>query len=218
MARPRQEEKTKTKEKTVARPPRAKTTAQKLEELKLGKFTEREVLRLPAKEVRRGWQIVGAVALMLGAIVGVFAVFMLEPLRGLTWDQTGFSPFGGLEIYEGVMVLCIALAALICAVASMMLFAGKRVPVFLWYVLVVTATLGLLCASFHTFKWFEARKCYENYPGIYPNDPNKGSGCPSVEYDLIGISIRNLLIYTAGLVAFLLVRRMARGRTGRKCY
>ncbi len=197
---------------------RGRASLRTVEELKLGKFAVCEPLRLPEKEIRRGWQITGAVVLILVAIVGLYAMFMLDPIRVWTWDNDGF--VGGrieaLMPYEWVLTLMLAVSVVMCVTAAAILLAKKKVPAELWYVLIGAVTVGLLCASFHAFKWFEERDCYENYPGVHPEDPSKGSGCPSVEKDLIVISVRNLVIYTLGIVAFCWVRRKMARRARRR--
>ncbi len=207
MAKTLDEKKRKTKTSISSLPPRPKTNAQKVEELKLGKFTERRPLRMPEKEVRQGWRIIGAVALMLAAIIGIYIILITEPVQ--TWlHPDGFGdPLFRLPIYWLVLEIALVIFVVDCLISSVMLLVKKRVPTLLWQILIVTATIGLLCASFHTFTHFEARKCYENYPGIYPEDPSKGSACPSVRNELILISLRNLLIYTIGIVAGVLVYR-----------
>lgn len=200
--------------KRMGNPPRRMTNAQKVEELKLGKFAECEHLRLPEKQLGGRWRMMLGIGLLLLAALGVFLIFMTDPVRVLTWDNDGFSGgrIGSLQLYWWVMELALGVATLSCLIAGIILVLRKRVPALIWYILVIATTLGLLCASFHTFTWFEARNCYENYPGIYPSDPSKGSGCPSVMNDLILLSLRNLLIYTVGIVIFALIYRYSRKR------
>lgn len=186
--------------------------ARKVEELKLGKFVKCEPLRLPEKKVRRGWQIAGGIGMILVALALTFVVFLLKPVRTLTWQPDGFGAFEGLPVYWLVMIGCMILAAADCLLIGILLLFGRRISTILWYGLIILATVGLLCLSFNSFEWFEERLCYENYPGIFPDDPAKGSGCPGVESDLIIISIRNMVIYTVGLVAILLVHRLAKWR------
>lgn len=201
---------------TPRRSARALTNAQKVEELKLGKFAECKPLRLPEKQIRRGWQITWGIVLLLVALVGAYIILMTDPVRVLTWDNDGFGGgrLGSLDLYWWVMIGTLAVAVVCCIAAGLVLLLKKHVPRFLWYSLIAAATVAALCASFHTFTWFEARDCYENYPGIYPEDPSKGSGCPSVVNDLILISLRNLAIYTAGIVAFWFAYRWAQRRLG----
>lgn len=215
MAKPLDHKKRKTRANASSLPLRPKTNAQKVEELKLGKFTERRPLRMPEKEVRRGWQIIGAVALMLAAMIGIYIILITEPVQ--TWlHPDGFGdPLVRLPIYWLVLEAALVVFVVDCLISSVMLLVRKRVPALLWQILIVTVTISLLCASFHTFMHFEARKCYEDYPGIYPEDPSKGSACPSVQNELILISLRNLLIYTIGIVAGMLVYRATKHRTHR---
>lgn len=195
---------------------RTLTNAQKVEELKLGKFAECKPLRLPGKQIRRGWQITWGMTLLLAALLGIYILFMIDPIRVLTWDNDGFvgGRIGSLQPYWWAMVGALVVATLCCLAAGIILLVKRRVPVVIWCLLIIAATVAALCASFHTFTWFEARNCYENYPGIYLEDPNKGSGCPSVMNDLIGLSLRNLVIYTVGLIALCGVWRLAKRRVG----
>lgn len=188
--------------------------ARKVEELKLGKFAKCEPLRLPEKKVRRCWQIAGGIGFIVAALVLIITVFMIKPVRTLTWQPDGFGPFEGLSWYWLVMVGCMIVVALCGLIMGVLLLLSKRVPVFFWYLLIASATVGLLCASFNSFKWFEERRCYENYPGIFPDDPHKGSGCPSVGNDLVYINLRNLAIYTVGLLGLFWAHKIMKRRVG----
>lgn len=210
-----EDNKTKTSSaKRMGNPPRRMTNAQKVEELKLGKFAECDHLRLPEKQLGGRWRVILGIGLLLMAVLGIIVIFMTDPVRVLTWDNDGFvgGRIGSLHWYWWVMELALGVATLACLIASVVMLLRKRVSVWIWYVLVVAATVAVLCASFHTFTWFEARNCYESYPGIYPSDPDKSSGCPSVMNDLILLSLRNLLIYTVGIVVFMLIYHYSKKR------
>lgn len=196
----------------VRRTGRGLTNAQKVEELKLGKFDECEPLSLPKKQIRRGWQITWGIVLLLVALIGIYIVLMTDPVRVLIWDNDGIMSgrLGGLDFYWLVMVGAAIIATICSFMAGIMFLFKKSVPAIIWYFLIIALTVGLLCASFHTFTWFEARDCYENYPGIYPEDPTKGSGCPSVVNELILLSLRNLAIYTVGIIALYFGYRAAK--------
>lgn len=196
----------------VRRTGRGLTNTQKVEELKLGKFDECEPLSLPKRQIRRGWQITWGIVLLLVALIGVYIVLMTDPVRVLIWDNDGImgGRLGGLDLYQLVMVSAAIIATVCSFVAGMMLLFKKSVPAIIWYLFIIALTVGLLCVSFHTFTWFEARDCYENYPGIYPEDPTKGSGCPSVVNELILLSLRNLAIYTVGIIALYFGYRAAK--------
>lgn len=183
---------------------RATSLAQKVEELKLGKFAECDPLRLPEKGISRGWQIIGGVACALVAIIGIYAMLATKIL----------SIFDGMGVHASwywlIMEFMLLIIVISATTASVMLFLKKRVPVGVWYVLIGAIVIGLICASFHKLERYEARECYNNYPG-----ENKGSGCPSVVNELSGVVLLNLLFHSLGIVGLYLIYRIARRR---KCY
>lgn len=202
-----------TEKRPVGRPPKARSNLEKVDEVKLGKFAKQEPLRLPEKQIRRGWQIVWGLALALAAMVGVYLLILIVPeqLAG-NGVMSGPAIVASTGWYLLVAELMIVVATVGCIAASVMMFAKKRVPRGLWYVLIGAAVIGVICASFHKFRWYEERRCYENYPGIYPEDPSKGSGCPSVVNQLSVIVMADLAVLLAGVVGMWLVCRAKRGR------
>lgn len=194
----------------VGRPPKARSNFEKVEEVRLGKFSEQKPLRLPEKQIRRGWQIAWAIVLIVMAMMGVCAILLTDPVAVLTWDNDGFAGgrIGSLGLYWMVMEVMILVATICCVVASVMMFAKKRVPAGLWYALIGAVAIGLICASFHKFNGYEERLCYENYPG-----EDRGSGCPSVVGSLSMIVIVDLVVLLAGVIGMRLVGRKKRGRS-----
>lgn len=196
----------------VGRPPKARTNLQKVEEVKLGKFAEKVPLRLPEKQIRRGWQITWGIALMLGAILGVYILILLVPEQ-LMGDGVMSGP--AIMMSEGwywlIAEAMVLVATVGCLVASVMLFAKKRVPATLWYTLIGAVVVGVICASFRKYRWYEERLCYENYPGIYPGE-DKGSGCPSVVNQLSVITLVDLAILAAGMIGVWMLSRVKRKR------
>lgn len=187
---------------------RATSLAQKVEELKLGKFAECDPLRLPEKGISRGWQIIGGVVCALVAIIGIYTMLATKILS--IFDGMGVH----MSWYWLIMELMLLIVVITTTTASVMLFLKKRVPVGVWYVLIGAIVIGLICASFHKLERYEARECYNNYPGIYPGE-NKGSGCPSVVNELSGVVLLNLLFHSLGIVGLYLIYRITRRR---KCY
>ncbi len=187
---------------------RATSLMQKVEELKLGKFAECDPLRLPEKGISRGWQIIGGVACALVAIIGIYTMLVTKILS--IFDGMG----AHASWYWLIMELMLLIIVISATTASVMLFLKKRVPVGVWYVLIGAIVIGLICASFHKLERYEARECYNNYPGIYPGE-NKGSGCPSVVNELSGVVLLNLLFHSLGIVGLYLIYRVTRRR---KCY
>ncbi len=187
--------------KKVGRPPRPRTNAQAIEEMKLGKFAECEPLHLPEKEIRRGWQIVGGVVLLLTALIGLYIILKTDPVQAWLTHQGEGNPLAYLPGYWLVMELMILLVTVGCVVGAVMMFMKKRVSKWLWYTLIAAAVTGIICASFHKFRNYEERLCYENYPGIYPEDPTKGSQCPSVVGDLSLIVLADLGVFAVGGLA-----------------
>lgn len=215
MARTKSDGENKNSDKVVARPPRAKTTSQKIEELKLGKFAEHKPMRLPEKETDRSQQLIGAAALMLMALAGVSFILKTEPLVFLFQGNDPMS-FGAqmanVPWYWMLAEVMALVATICCIVAGAILLAKRRVPVMLWYILVIVMTVGLLCVSFHSFKWFEELNCAKRVRA----DGSSGGTCGGVEDKLIVLTLRNLMLYTAGLVAFFGVWKFARHKSGRK--
>ena len=187
---------------------RATSLVQKVEELKLGKFAECDPLRLPEKGISRGWQIIGGVVCALLAIIGHYTMLATKILS--IFDGMGVH----MSWYWLIMELMLLVIVISATTASVMLFLKKRVPVGVWYVLIGAIVIGLICASFHKLERYEARECYNKYPGIYPGE-NRGSGCPSVVNELSGVVLMNLLFHSLGIVGLYLIYRVARRR---KCY
>lgn len=183
------------------------------EELKLGKFEKSRPLHLPEKEVKRGWQIVGAVTLMLLTVLGVYAslLMMLDWVEG-DGVMAGAAIFAKTPIYwrmTGVMVL---LATIECFVASVMMFAKRKVPVWLWYALVITVLAGVICVSFHKFERYEQRQCYNNYPGII----DFGYACPSVVGELSLITLFDIAVCVVASVVIGLVWHCTKSKRGKR--
>ncbi len=189
--------------------PRTKISEAAMDELKLGKFVECEHLRLPEKEVRRGWQITGAVSLMLMAMVGLYLLLMLVPEQ-IFGDgvMSGAAVLSATPWYWLMMELMVLIATVCCVTASVMLLAKRRVPVGVWYVLVVAVVVGMVCASLHRFRLYEQRECYKNYPHIIDMD----YACPSVEGELSWVVLKVLLICGLGEVALYLIYRVMKRR------
>lgn len=203
----------------VGRPPRARTNAQKIEELKLGKFADSEPLCLPEREVKRGWQIAGGVVLLVGAALGVWVLMMQAPFKH--WFEPGmpvmsfWAEMAANETYVKIIIVGLMFAIVASMVAGVMMLMKKRVPLLIWGVLILAVTALLLGVSFRTFRGYEERLCYENYPGIYPEDSTRGSQCPSVMDGLVLVSLRNILIFEVGMGVLWLIVRMRRCHRGR---
>lgn len=196
-----------TEKRPVGRPPKARTNLQKVEEVKLGKFAAKAPLKLPERQIKRGWQITWGVALMLGAVIGVYLLLLTVPEYifgdGVMSGPAIISSNGWYMLVAEMMVLVVTIGSL---AASIMMFAKKRVPMALWYVIIGALVIGLICASFRKFRWYEERLCYENYPGIYPGE-DRGSGCPSVVGQLSVITLVDLAILAAGMVGVWMLSR-----------
>lgn len=190
----------------VGRPPRAKTVSQKLDDLKLGKFAECEPMCLPDKQVRRGWQILGAVILLLLALVGGYFMLMTEPLKYMTWAPSVMSPMAVISSTPGywLMVEVAVLILVVCAVvAAIVLLFGKNVPAIFWYLMIGAGLVALIFASFHRFRLYEQRQCYKNYPNIVEFD----YACPSVVNELGAVVLMDILLFAAGMIAIILIHK-----------
>ncbi len=187
----------------VGRPPKNKSMSQRLEDLKLGKFTDCDTLCLPEKEAKRGWQVLGGILLILLAIFGAGYLLLAPPLNYF-WSDSVMS-FGASLANEKFYWLVAALAMIVvvvtCLVSGVMLLGKKRVPVGAWYILIGAMVTVLICLSFHTFRRYEQRECYKNYPHIIDAD----YACPSVIGELSWIVAKDLLIFAAGVGAIYLV-------------
>lgn len=193
---------------------RLKNARDVTEELKLGKFEQCKPLHLPEKQVRRGWQIVGAVALMLVTILGVY-ILLLSDVGALIWGNgvmDGGSVMASTPEYALVMQGMVLLMTIGCFVASVMMFAKRKVPVWLWYALIVVVLIGLVSASFHRFRLYEQRECYNNYPGIV----DLGYACPSVVNELGLVVLIDMAVGALAAVASWAVWRVTRPRGNKK--
>lgn len=197
--------KTASKAMRAARP---KSNTEKIEELKLGKFSKCEPLCFPEKKAKRGWQIVGAVALMLGAILGVFYLLMTDPIKGMM-KSSPMSPgayLANVDWYWKIAALAVAVAVVCCFTGSVMMFAKKKASVKIWYILIASVLVAVITVSFHRFRLYEQRLCYENYPNII----ELGYSCPSVVGELSWIVVQDLMIFGVGILGLWLVHYKTR--------
>lgn len=198
----------------VGRPPKSSLTkvsksfSQKLDELKLGKFADCEAMSLPEKEPKRGRQILGAIVLMASAILGVVFLILAPPFN--YWLNPGPQSFSAFlsttNFYWNLAALAVIVAVICAAAASLMLFGKKRVPAWLWYILVLAVLAGGICLSFHRFRLYEQRECYKNYPHIIDLD----YACPSVVNELSLVVLKDLGLLLVAVAVFWLIRRTAK--------
>lgn len=166
----------------------------KVEEVKLGKFSDCEPLRLPEVPPRRIWQIIGGAALLL---IGIFCVATMVadfPFAYL-WrsDVEAWQPDQSpLTISWIVNNVALVLFTILCVMSSILLFAKRRVPVGVWYLLIVTLAVGFISQSV----------------GIYANYTNRDcemEACPLVVGELSTVLLCDLTIFMLSLVVLWMV-------------
>lgn len=166
----------------------------KVEEVKLGKFSDCEPLRLPEVPPRRIWQLVGGAALLL---IGVFCVatmiadFPFAYLWRSDFDvwQSDQTPLTVSWIVNNVALV---LFTVLCVMSSVLLFARRKVPVVVWYLLIITLAVGFISQSV----------------GIYANYTSVNcdlQSCPLVVGELSVILLCDLTILMLSLVVLWMV-------------
>lgn len=159
----------KTKRKTTqAAQTRRMSGVSKVEELKLGKFQDSEPMRLPETQTRRSWQIIGGIALLL---IGGFCLvsMVLQVPFAYLWNsevdiwQAEMTPLTVSWIVNNVALV---IFTIVCLLTSMMLFARKRIPVGMWYGLIVALVVGFISQSIGIYQNYTLRECAGECPMV----------------------------------------------------
>lgn len=168
--------------------------ARKVEEIKLGKFKDCEPLRLPEVPPRRIWQVLGGVALLLIGVFCVATMVMQFPFAYLWQEEIdAWQPEQApLTMSWIVNNVALVLFTILCVMASIVLFARRRVPVAVWYLLIVMLTVGFISQSIGIYNNYTLRDCREN-------------ACPMVVGELSIVLICDLVIFMLGLVLLWMV-------------
>lgn len=172
------------------------SSSAKVDELKLGKFSACEPLRLPETRPRRSWQIIGAVALLLIAIFCIGCMIMQFPFAYL-WhgEQNLWQPDAiPLTISWIVNNVALIIFTVLCLTTSTLLFLKRHVPVLIWYLLIITLLIGFISQSI---------SIYQNYT-IYDCNVDP---CPLVVGELSTILLCDLVIFMISLLLLCMVYR-----------
>lgn len=161
----------------------------KVEDVKLGKFQSCEPLRLPFVPPRRIWQLIGGVALLLMAIFCVATMLTNFPFAYLWQSEANIwqpdqSPLTLSWIVNNVALI---LFTVMCIMASILLFARRKVPVMVWYLLILTLAVGFISQSISIYSNYTRRDCAVE-------------ACPLVVGELSTILLCDLTIFMLSLV------------------
>lgn len=175
---------------------KAKLSTSKVDELKLGKFSACEPFRLPEFQPRRSWQIIGAVALLLISIFCVCSMIMKFPFAYLWHEDQGLWQPDAVPLTISWIINNVALVifTILCLCSSIILFLRRRVPVLVWYLLIITLLTGFVSQSI---------SIYQNYT-IYSCET---APCPLVVGELGTILLCNLVILMISLILICMVYR-----------
>lgn len=185
--------KAKSEKKSAGRAAKSLNT-RKVEEIKLGKFNDCEPLRLPEVPPRRIWQVIGGVALLLIGIFCVATMIAQFPFAYL-WQgeidvwQPEQAPLTMSWIVNNVALV---LFTVLCVVSSVLLFAKRKVPVLVWYLLIVTLTVGFISQSIGIYNNYTLRDCGVNE-------------CPMVVGELSVVLLCDLVIMMISLALLWIV-------------
>ena len=168
----------------------AKTiSAKKVEEIKLGKFCDTEPMRLPEMTPSRVWQLIGGGALVLIVAFCIATMFVNFPFSYL-WQ-------GGSDIWQTDMMpltiswivnnAALVIFTIFCVLTSILLFARRRVPVAIWYILIIMLTIGFISQSVGIYTNYTTRECLDE-------------NCPLVVGELGTVLLCDLTIFMLGLV------------------
>lgn len=187
--------KTVTKTKKASAKKSIKTlSAKKVEEIKLGKFCDSEPMRLPEVVPSRVWQLIGGVALLLIGIFCVATMFVNFPFGYLWRGESNIWQADTMPLTVSWIVNNSALVifTIFCIIGSILLFAKRRVPVMVWYILIVTLAVGFISQSVGIYTNYTTRECLEG-------------SCPLVVGELSTILLCDLTIMMLGLVLLWMV-------------
>ncbi len=140
----------------------AKTlNTRKVEEIRLGKFNDCEPMRLPEVPPRRIWQIIGGVALLLMGIFCVATMVANFPFVYLWQDEIEVwrPDQSALTISWIVNNVALVIFTVLCVMSSILLFARRKVPVGIWYLLIVTLAVGFISQSVGIYTNYTRRDC-----------------------------------------------------------
>lgn len=188
-----------TKTKSAANRPKSansKLTSSKVDELKLGKFSDCEPLRLPEFRPRRSWQIIGAVALLLITIFCVGSMIMKFPFAYLWHGEQNLWQPDTIPLTVSWIINNVALVifTILCLSSSIILFLRRRVPTLIWYLLIVTLLISFISQSISIYQNYTLYDCGD--------DP-----CPLVVGELGTILLCNLVIFMISLILLCMVYR-----------
>lgn len=187
--------KTSDKTKRAAAKKSAKTiSAKKVEEIKLGKFCDSEPMRLPEVTPSRVWQLIGGIALLLIGIFCVATMFVNFPFSYLWQGESNLWQADTMPLTISWIVnnLALVIFTIFCVIGSILLFAKQRVPVMIWYVLIVTLVVGFISQSVGIYTNYTTRECLEE-------------SCPLVVGELGTVLLCDLTIFMLGLVLIWMV-------------
>ncbi len=176
-------------------------SSSKVDELKLGKFDECVPMRLPESQVRRSWQVIGGIALLLIAAYCVFMMVTNTPFAYLAW--------GGVDLWREeqwpltiawiVNNVCLVVFTILCLVTSILMFAKKRIAVGVWYAMIVLLVVGFISQSIGIYENYTTRECVTQT-------------CPMVVGELSVVLLCNLVIMMVAILLLWLVCCMNKHR------
>lgn len=178
-----------------------RTTSSKVDELKLGKFDECDPMRLPESQVRRSWQVIGGVALLLIAGFCLVSMVTQMPFAYLWQTETDIwqAELTPLTISWIVNNIALVIFTVLCLVTSVLLFMRKRVAVGVWYTLIVTLVVGFISQSVGIYQNYTLRECVEET-------------CPMVVGELSVVLLCDLVIMMVAILLLWMVFCMNRRR------
>lgn len=185
-----------TKPTKTSKSKKAKTASAKVDELKLGKFSDCEPLRLPETKPRRSWQIIGAIALLIIAVFCIGCMVMEFPFAYL-WHgeqdlwQSDTLPLTISWIVNNVMLV---IFTILCLVSCIILFTKHRVPAPIWYLLIFTLFVGFISQSIGIYQNYTIYNC--------EIDP-----CPLVVGELSTVLLCDLVIFMISLILICMIYR-----------
>jgi len=204
MAKQAQTKTPKTTQKSRARkssPKRDLTRTAKVDELKLGKFNTHEPMCLPESPVRRSWQIIGGIALLL--ITGFCLVSMVTqvPFAYLWQTETDLwqAELTPLTISWIVNNIALVIFTIFCLIASLLLFMRRRVPTGIWYILILSLVIGFISQSIGIYQNYTTRECVE-------------ASCPMVVGELSVVLLCDLTIFMLSILLLWMVFCMNKHR------
>lgn len=178
-------------------------SSQKVDELKLGKFLDFEPLRLPEKELRRGWQIFWAIVLMAIAVYFLICIVVMAPRLLETDFDWWLSLWANMQNWpyvfaEVILLVAMFLIPILCFVIGGLLLARQHIMAALWYTLIMTVWGGLFGWSLLILKERVIERC--------------ALACPNADWNVLIAIVVNVIFAFVSVKLIKIVHRYNRRR------